>query len=81
MKCPDCLNDGKNSTCVFDLKQSGEVCPRCHRVFSYLSATPDNKHYATKEGAMRAMKRDRDRRMHNSISTQTLVDRMLRHGD
>jgi hypothetical protein len=77
MSCPDCFKDGKKSTLVFDPKHTGEVCPRCERVFSILSPDPKHFHYATEAACKRRMRRDqRERSM--SASTKALTDRILR---
>ena len=65
INCPDCLADDKVTVpCLFDPAQKGDRCPRCDRVYTPLSPM-NHKHYATAEGAKRAMRRDGERDRHD----------------
>jgi hypothetical protein len=76
MICIDCNQDGRRINCIFDLKQGGNVCPSCQRVFNPTSPY-NSKHFVTKEAAMAAMQKDKARRKHGS-NTAAVVDRIIR---
>lgn len=80
MTCPDCLQDGRGVSTVFDFKQMGQVCPRCERVFSPHMPT-NNFHYATERGYRARIERDQKRQLFNSVSTTAMRDRIIKPMD